>query len=313
MSQHEQLAAALARSTETADVDFKSEFDPGSLRDWLEILKDIAAFANSGGGLILVGLKDDGTPSGADISGLQSVDPADLGNRIHKYTGQHFAGVELLECEKSGHEVCAIRVSAVRVPIVFTRVGEFELPDAKKKTVFALGTVYFRHGAKSEPGTSDDLRKFLEGEIEVTRRSWLDGIAKVVEAPTVSRFAVLPAEGAPTGPAGSLPMQLTTDPGAPAYYAVPLDKTHPFRQKEVVREVNTRLAGRKAIIGHDVLCIRRVYSVQKEINFCYTQNFASPRYSQQFVDWIVSQYEANAAFFEQARIRFETLKGASGA
>ena len=313
MSQYEQLAAALARSTETADVDFKSEFTPGSLRDWLEIIKDIAAFANSGGGLILVGLRDDGTPSGADVSGLQSVDPADLGNRIHKYTGQHFAGVELLECEKSGHEVCAIRVSAVRVPIVFTRVGEFELPDARKKTIFALGTVYFRHGAKSEPGTSDDLRTFLDGEIEVTRRSWLDGIAKVVEAPSGSRFAVLPPEGPPTGPAGALSLQLTTDPGAPAYYAVPLDQTHPFRQKEVVREVNARLAGKKSINGHDVLCIRRVYLVQKQINFCYTQNFASPRYTQQFVDWIVSQYEVNAAFFEQAKIKFEEIKGASGA
>src|SRR4051794_31266653 len=232
------LSDALARTSETDDVDFKSSFDATALRDWLELIKDIAAFANSGGGHILVGLNDDGSPSGVDVAALLAVDPADLGNRLHKYTGQHFAGVELVECEKSGQEICAVRVSAIHVPIVFTRVGEFELPDAKKRTVFALGTVYFRHGAKSEPGTSDDLRAFLERELELIRRSWLDGIAKVVEAPTGSRFAVLPPEGSPTGPSGSLPMQLTNDPGAPAYYAVPLDKTHPYRQKEVVREVN---------------------------------------------------------------------------
>lgn len=307
------LSAALARTSESDDVDFKSSFDPGALRDWLEVIKDIAAFANSGGGHILVGLSDDGSPSGADVSALLAVDPADIGNRIHKYTGQHFSGVELLECEKSGAEVCAIRVLGVRVPIIFTRVGEFELPDAKKKTAFALGTVYFRHGAKSEPGTSDDLRIFLERELEFTRKSWLDGIAKVVEAPTGSRFAVLPPEGAPTGPSGSLPMQLTADPGAPAYYAVPLDKTHPYRQKEVVREVNAKLAGKKVINSHDVICIRRVYSVQKDINFCYTQNFASPRYSQQFVDWITDQYNANASFFDEARLKFDELKAASGA
>lgn len=313
MTHDEQLFAALARVSETNDVDFKSSFDPGALRDWLELIKDIAAFANTGGGHILVGLNDDGSPSNADVSGLLKIDPADLGNRIHKYMGQHFSGVEFIECEKLDQKVCAIRVSPVRVPIVFTRVGEFELPDAKKKTAFALGTVYFRHSAKSEPGTSEDLRAFLARELEVIRKSWLDGIAKVVEAPTGSRFAVLPPEGTPTGPSGSLPMHLTTDPGAPAYYAVPLDKTHPHRQKELVREVNTRLAGRRVINSHDVVCIRRVYSVQNEINFCYTQNFASPRYTQQFVEWIVDQYNTNTFFFEVARSKFDQLKAGSGA
>ena len=304
------LSSALARTTETADVDFKSSFDPEVLRDWLEIIKDIVALANSGGGHILVGLNDDGLPSGSDVSGLLAVDPADLGNRLHKYTGQHFSGVEFLECEKSGQEVCAIRVSPIRVPMIFTRVGEFELPDAKKKTSFALGTIYFRHGAKSEPGTSEDLRTFLERELVFIRKSWLDGITKVVEAPTGSRFAVLPPEGAPTGPSGSLPMQLTTDTGAPAYYAVPLDKTHPHRQKEVILGVNSKLAGKRAINSRDIICIRRVYSIQREINFCYTQNFASPRYTQQFVDWIVDQFNNNHSFFDDARLKFDELKDA---
>lgn len=309
MPRDQALSDALARSGESQDVDFKSTFDPTALRDWLELIKDIAAFANSGGGHILVGLSDDGLPSGADVTALLGVDPADLGNRFHKYTGLHFGGVELIECEKSGHEICAVRVPGVHVPIAFTRVGETELADGKKKTAFALGTVYFRHGAKSEPGTSDDLRAFLEREVERIRRSWLDGIAKVIEAPTGSRIAVLPPEGAPTGPAGSLPMQLTNDPGAPAYYAVPLDKTHPYRQKEVVREVNAKLAGKRTINSHDIICIRRVFGIQNKINFCYTQNFASPRYTQQFVDWIVDQYSRNNAFFEEARIRFDVLKG----
>ena len=311
---HDQaLYAALARTTEIASVDFKSSFDPTVLRDWLEIIKDIAAFANSGGGYILVGLNDDGSPAPSDVAGLLAVDPADLGNNIHKYTGHHLSGIELVECEKAGKEICAIRIQAVNVPIVFTRVGEFELPDLKKKTAFALGTVYFRHGAKSEPGTSEDLRKFLERELELTRRSWLEGITKVVDAPTGSRFAVLPPEGAPTGPSGTLQMQLTADPSAPAYYAVPLDKTHPYRQKEAMREINSKLAGKRIINSHDIVCIRRVYSIQNEINFCYTQNFASPRYTQQFADWIVEKYLTNESFFDEARLKYDSIKAKSGA
>lgn len=305
------LNQALERRSETANVDFKSTFDVSATRDWLELIKDIVAFANSSGGYILVGITDDGRPSGIDISKLLTVDPADIANRIHKYTGQHFAGFELIQCEKDAREICAIRVFAVQVPIVFTRVGEIELPDGKKKTSFAMGTIYFRHGAKSEPGTSEDLRQFLDRELERTRKSWLDGITKVVEAPTGSRFAVLPPEGSPTGPSGSLPVQLTTDPSAPSYYAVPLDQTHPHRQKEVIQQVNGRLAGQKIINSHDIICIRRVYSIQKQIQYCYTQNYASPRYSQQFVEWIVQQYNFNSTFFDETRAKFDELKSST--
>ena len=46
---------------ETADLDFKSAFDPASTRDWCELVKDIVAFANSGGGCIVFGVNDDGS------------------------------------------------------------------------------------------------------------------------------------------------------------------------------------------------------------------------------------------------------------
>jgi hypothetical protein len=41
---------------------------------------------------------------------------------------------------------------------------------------------------------------------------------------------------------------------------------------------------------------------------CYTQNFASPRYSQQFVDWIVERFEADASFFDSARAQYDEAK-----
>ena len=108
-------------------------------------------------------------------------------------------------------------------------------------------------------------------------------------------------------------MQLTADPSAPAYYAVPLDKTHPYRQKEAMREINSKLAGKRIINSHDIVCIRRVYSIQNEINFCYTQNFASPRYTQQFADWIVEKYLTNESFFDETRLKYDTIKAKSGA
>jgi hypothetical protein len=302
------IERALEQTSESAILDFKSGFDVDQAGDWLEIIKDIVAFANSGGGTILIGADDEGKPTGGDVSGALSIDPADLTNRIHKYTSIHFHAFETLECRKQDREVCAIAVGATRIPVVFTRVGTYEIGGGKQKTVFSAGTVYFRHGAKSEPGTSDDLRQFLEREIEATRRSWLDGIAKVVEAPTGARIAVIAPEAQAANPSGAVSLRLTNDPNAPAYYAVPIDSTHPFRQKEVVREVNKALAGRKVINPSHILWIRRVHGIQKDISLCFTQNFATPRYSQAFVDWIVRRFQEDSEFFEKTKAQFDRLR-----
>jgi hypothetical protein len=68
-----------------------------------------------------------------------------------------------------------------------------------------------------------------------------------------------------------------------------------------VREVNAKLAGKKVINAHDILCTRRVYSVQKDIEFCYIQNYATLRYSQAFIDWMVEKYEEDEPFFNKTK------------
>jgi hypothetical protein len=61
---------------ESASADFKSSFDPQSKQDWCELIKDIIAMSNSGGGLIIVGVDDDGNPlANMDVAPLLAVDP----------------------------------------------------------------------------------------------------------------------------------------------------------------------------------------------------------------------------------------------
>ena len=47
---------ALSSETEQDWIDFKRQFDITSQADWCEIVKDIVAMANSGGGFIVIGL-----------------------------------------------------------------------------------------------------------------------------------------------------------------------------------------------------------------------------------------------------------------
>jgi hypothetical protein len=187
---------ALSAKRESKYVEFKENFDPDSPGDWCEIVKDIVAIANSGGGVLIFGLDSSGTPTGTSLAALTSIDPADIGNKLSKYTGPVELEFESREVEKEGKKLHAFVVQAVSVPIVFQRPGTYDIGGGKQKTAFSLGTVYFRHGAKSEPGNSGDIRRVIERQLESIRKSWIKGVRKVVEAPEGSQvITVRPASG----------------------------------------------------------------------------------------------------------------------
>ena len=289
---------------ESADLDFKSSFDPAAPQDWCELIKDIVAMANSGGGLILVGVNDDGSPAKADLKRVMAFDPATFVDKIKKYTDQHIAGFSLSSDSRRGHPVVTLLVSSVPIPIVFTAPGTYDIGGGKQKTAFSKGTVYFRHGPKSEPGTSEDLRAAINRELDRIRSSWLDGIKKVVTAPVGTTISVLPAEVKLTGAEAATGVRLVNDESAPAFKAVWTDLLYPYRQKELVARVNTLLAGPK-ITAHDVHCARKAHRVDTKPNFFYKPRFSSPQYSEAFAQWMIEQYRADPDFFQKAR---ETAK-----
>jgi hypothetical protein len=160
---------------ENAELDFKAAFDPTAPQDWCELIKDVVALANSGGGIVVFGVNDDGTPALGDLQPIHALDPAIFVDKIKKYTNQHFADFSFSSATRRCSPVEILVVAAVSIPIVFTSPGTYDVGGDRQKTAFSRGTVYFRHGAKSDPGTSDDLRTALERELDRVRSSWLDG------------------------------------------------------------------------------------------------------------------------------------------
>lgn len=187
------LEKALQANQESEQVDFKASLDIRVRGELLEVVKDIIAMANSGGGVLLVGLNDDGTPSGHNVSSLLTFDPAKVTDQIFSATGRHFSSFTIRAAQKVGQPIAAILVGGVPVPLVIVSVGNYQdLHSGKQKTAFAQGVVYFRHGAKSEPGTTEDLERCLKREIEAAREAWLGNVRQVLEAPLGSRIVVLP-------------------------------------------------------------------------------------------------------------------------
>lgn len=211
---------ALSARRESKHIEFKQAFDPCSASDWCAIVKDIVAIANSGGGIIIFGLDNVGTPTGQPIDAVAKVDPADVANKVGKYTGTVGLELEILEVSKESHPLVAFLIHAASTPFVFEKPGQYDVGGGKQRTAFGMGTVYFRHGAKSEPGSTSDIRMAVEHSVEVIRKSWIKGVRKVVQAPPGSQIVIAHSMNksfSRTEPAEAA-VRVVTDPGAPTVF-----------------------------------------------------------------------------------------------
>lgn len=295
------LEAALNSQAESTNIEFKSGFDTSSNQDWCEIIKDIVAIANSGGGIIIFGVDDLGEPNGNDVSSIWKIDPADLANKIVKYTGVNFTAFEILKCNKKKYKLAALQINESLIPIIFCKPGTYAISGGKQKTAFGKGTIYFRHGAKSEPGNSDDLRKSIERELERIKDFWLGNIRKVIEAPRTSQVIVLGEEVKESDSPAATPIRITNDANAPVYRKIDRDITHPYRQTDLVEVVNKKLSGKHNVNSHDIQAIKVSHKIAEIEKFCCRPKFSGFQYNEEFADWIVKNYNNDPDFFDKAR------------
>ena len=293
------IERATTGQRESANLDFKSEFDPGSKLEWCEIIKDIVAMANSGGGVIVFGVNNDGSRSKYDISELLSLDDADITNKVEAYTGYQFSEFEMVEIKRKRSRVAALLIFGLNCPMVFRRNGA-HTDERKSKPAFLSGTVYFRHGAKSEPCRRDDLMAWKDRELASVRDDWLGGIRQVVEAPRGHKVVMVSADEAQ----GTVHAKISN-----ATDAVPMRPENPeahwpFRQSQLVEKIEQQLPDGVKFNGHDVLSIKTMHGINAEShpNFVFKPHkMASPQYSENFANWILEQFREDKEFFAKAR------------
>ncbi len=260
--------------------------------------------ANSGGGIVIVGPNDKGQHSGKPVKAVLDLDPATITDKFVKYTGENFDGVNIQKTTRGGRSIAVFAVEESDSPLVFIKPGTYAAPNGGQARAFSQGVVYVRHGAKSEPATGLDLRVVLDRKVALAREAWLGNMRKVVEAGPDAMVAVY----RPTsGDSADEPqrIQLTSDPNAAVYGRLDPDTSHPYRQTEVVKEVNGRLPKGVRINSHDILSVRRTHGTDLNPLFFHQPRFGSPQYSDPFVDWIVDEYVRDHDFFANARAHYQ--------
>lgn len=301
MTEAKLIEVARTATAETAIVDFKASFDPAERGDWCELIKDIVAMANSGGGCIVIGCDSNGQRTPWVPDKLRTLDPAHVADQLNKYVEGCHDIATIRWVHRGPDEVPVFIIGDIGIPRVFVNLGGYESPPGRAKQAFPKGAMYFRHGAKSEPAEQSDLAYSIERCIEQVREKWLGNIRRVMEAPAGARVEIVSADVRATSTADASPVRIVNDASVPAIRLLNPDDTHPHRQKDVVALLNDRLK-QKAVTSFDIQCLRKVLERERDRpEFFFHSKFGAKQYSDHFIDFVVQTYQDDPLYFTKVR------------
>lgn len=189
------FALHLASYNEEDDrVDCKLNFDPTSEKDWLEITKDISAFANTHGGYLVFGISD----ADKKVIGLTRIvsnalkDVNNINQKVNRYIEPHIISLRSKEFRINGSSIVVLLVpQSVGKTHLICKDGNFTHPSGVKKVVLRKGTFYIRRSASNHLGDSRDLSDVIERRIDQFRDSLMEKVARVVKSPATSELYFL--------------------------------------------------------------------------------------------------------------------------
>lgn len=166
---------------ESTSTDLKLRTDWNSAAAILNLVKDLVAIANSGGGCIRIGLNET-SQVGVPQADLAELDGARVSDQINKYITPRRAKVSHeITPLGDGTFIVDLKVEACeRYPLVFSKLGQY---PGTQKPVFREGDIYVRHGAKSERATYEDIVDMIERAVADSRGEILRRIDQLVRLP----------------------------------------------------------------------------------------------------------------------------------
>lgn len=182
-----QYLAIIEAATETRNIDFKRSMNWRTSTQCakFELLKDIAAMANAGGGFLIIGrdepLHETGTLTEEEAG---SFDPTEVNKSIHRYLAPiHECRVE---CERSGADLLVVLdvPEFETSPLIFQQVGNCG-DSGCKKPHFLAGDIFIRTKAQQTQriATAEEMRDLINRGVRKTSTDFVTAIQRMLSAP----------------------------------------------------------------------------------------------------------------------------------
>lgn len=192
---------------ESRSVDYKETLDISSTQDVVEIAKDVAAFANSGGGRIVLGIDKSYRHVGLTDDVAARLTPEDFDNKIRSYLDPpvHCDVVRVLI---DGRKYVILDVDPSPEPFcTIKKDGAYKDHKGRQTTAYRVGDVFIRRGAKSERASRTDLMRIFNKGLDTIRKAWLRDVRLITNAPIGSELSMR---------SSARSVRRTNDPNAPA-------------------------------------------------------------------------------------------------
>jgi hypothetical protein len=168
-------------------IDLKVGFknDPKS---WPAILKDVVAMHNSGGGMLVLGIADNGSRVGLDLSLMTPLDPTNVGNKGRRYHINGLFRTAYTEVVYYGKRYGFLFVHAGGGLLTFDKDVQVDRPGQSPEIVARPGVLYVRRDSSSRPACQNDLDEIMHRLLGRGIRAFLARVEKVASLPASTQL-----------------------------------------------------------------------------------------------------------------------------
>lgn len=184
----------ISHDEEDQYLDYKLTVETSSEKEWLGLTKDISAFANTFGGYLVFGVKDeDKSLDGLDQQTVNYLKDADkVMAKINRHLEPEILNLRTKSFRFEQQRIVVLYIPrSTNVTHIIKKDGAHTLQSGDKKVVLRKGTFYVRRVGGNHLGDSRDLDDLVERRIDSFREALLGKVATVVNAPIESQVYLL--------------------------------------------------------------------------------------------------------------------------